>query len=233
MAMAITLNSKPRFKERQSRSFRSLQPAKGEKENKSFAKGQESLVTSMDRFQKLDVGELRKRLPISQRIENYEHKSSAAKHETIKCEEPKTLEPIDELSPENIDMLKGVLGEDGQLTESDVQELLLSFTHTSGKIEHLLKNSSNKDSPLPNSSLSSLRETLKSRWADALLSVIDKLDRLQAKSFECFWKSILYFNFWFPQWASIIRYVTPSIISLSYRITLLTFKLFEAQPMRF
>lgn len=211
MAMAMTVNPKPRFKERQSRSFRSLQLAKEEQGINGFSRMREEHGRTNDRFQPLNMNELKKETLAKACTDNSSNESSAANYEVAKQSETTTpLEPIDELVAEKLDQVTEKM-KDGNFTESDVQELLLSFTYTSGMIDNFLKNSSKKDIPLPDSSLSSLREALKKRWAESVLSALDRVDALQAKLFEYFWKVILYFNFWFPQLASTIRYVSTNL----------------------
>lgn len=207
--MAITANSKPRFKERHSRSFRALQRSNSE----DGGKRELATDTTMNgedendrQFSSLNINGSSMQVPLStetKKVQIPATTSNASMGKPLSLRDQiRTLEPINEIPANKVEKIMDSVS--GPFTESDVQELLLSYTYTSGMIDNSKKASTPKSNT---SSLTSFKKTLRKKWADNVLFAMDKLDKLQAKLFEYFWMLILYLNFWFPKWASFLRYV--------------------------
>lgn len=197
----------PRFKERNSNSFRKLQ--------KSQNNLQESSKTNL----KLNSSARKKTdTPAGKALQNTRQppspplnveaspkpsdgsEGSAAKPLSLR-EQIKTLRPINKLpSDEDIEKIAGSVKE--SFTESEVQELLLSYTYTSGMID---------GSGLSAAAIDKRRFLLKSLirkvWVNTALKTLDSVDKLQSKMYEYFWLGAIYLNVWFPKVTSFFRYV--------------------------
>lgn len=113
---------------------------------------------------------------------------------------------------------------DKKLTESDIQDVLLNFTVTSGKIKSRTSTSTvinannstgNKTNILKtgtnylksSTKISPINSQYKQAFIEIILKVADYLETIETKVYERFWLSILYLNFWFPKLATYLRYV--------------------------
>ncbi|GAV51786.1 hypothetical protein ZYGR_0AF02570 [Zygosaccharomyces rouxii] len=200
------LDKTPRFKERNSNSFRKLQKSQG--------KSQESIKPNLKvnssahmKFAALPDRELENsKQPFSPTIDvklsprpTESSGGSAAKPLSLK-EQIKTLEPINEIPNEKVEKLAESIK--GPFTESEVQELLLSYTYTSGMID-----SGGLSSGVVGKRKAYLKSQFRKIWTSVALKAVDSIDKLQSKLYEYFWLCAIYLNVWFPKLTSLFRYV--------------------------
>lgn len=125
--------------------------------------------------------------------------SSAAKPLSLR-EQIRTLEPINEISSKKFELLAESIS--GPFTESEVQELLLSYTYTSGMID----GGSKQNSASIANNTAHLRSRIRKKWTNLALGALDAVDKLQSKLYEYFWLCALYLNMCFPKATTFIRY---------------------------
>lgn len=155
--------------------------------------------------------------------------SSAANSLTFKDQQQQQkqsiLEPINETPEDKLEKLLSSLS--GKLTETDIQEMLLSYTYTSGEIDdklisNIISNANYRKKKEPNS----IKIKFKSVWSHTIFTTIDVAERIEEKMFELFWVLIVNLDLWFPKIASVVRYVSIMYLfhpsSLQYRLYLLT-----------
>ncbi|CCC69693.1 hypothetical protein NCAS_0D01120 [Naumovozyma castellii] len=99
----------------------------------------------------------------------------------------------------------------GTLTENDLQDLLLAYAQSaqndnvnSGKVESDTREKSNSSQDTS----SEWKLTLKLLWIKYAFYMVNKLEVMQSKTYEYFWISVLYLNFWFPRMATFLTYVS-------------------------
>lgn len=125
--------------------------------------------------------------------------NSAAKQPSLK-EQIKNLEPTSESPINKLAQIADSIS--GPFTESEVQELLLTYTLTSGMIDGRSK----QDSALITDYVERLRSKLKKQWMRFALGTVDTIDRFQSKLHEYFWLGAIYMNLCFPKLKTFIRY---------------------------
>ncbi|SJM82177.1 uncharacterized protein ZBIST_0351 [Zygosaccharomyces bailii] len=125
--------------------------------------------------------------------------SSAAKQPSLK-EQIKNLEPTSDAPINNLAQIADSIS--GPFTESEVQELLLTYTLTSGMIDGYSK----QNSALITDYVERLKSKLKKQWMRIALGTVDAIDRLQSKLYEYFWLGAIYVNLCFPKLTTFIRY---------------------------
>lgn len=211
--MAMAVNSKPRFKERHSRSFRALQKSNGYVSGQDW--NREGIIANDS--ERSYGGEYGSRFSSYKTTNGHSNllpandgsvksilADSAAKPLTNSKDHVGTLEPIKEDSGDKMDQALDLGSE--PLTESHIQEMLLTYTYRSGEFPC----SQIKTPDI--AGLTMLKSGLKKRWVHKTLSIRNRLDTVQSKMFEFFWISILYLNFWFPKITKFVGYVSARII---------------------
>lgn len=134
-------------------------------------------------------------------------KETAAKPLSLK-EQIKTLEPINEIPNEKVKKLADSIK--GPFTESEVQELLLSYTYTSGMVDGGCLSSA-----VVGKRRAHLNSKIRKMWTFVALKAVDSMDKLQSKLYEYFWLCAIYLNVWFPKLTSFFRYVFDCLRSYS------------------
>ncbi|AQZ09210.1 YMR147W [Zygosaccharomyces parabailii] len=125
--------------------------------------------------------------------------NSAAKQPSLK-DQIKNLEPTSESPINKLTQIADSIS--GPFTESEVQELLLTYTLTSGMIDGCSK----QNSALITDYVERLRSKLKKQWMRIALGTVDTIDRFQSKLYEYFWLGAIYVNLCFPKLTTFIRY---------------------------
>ncbi|CAR25787.1 hypothetical protein ZYGR_0A03560 [Zygosaccharomyces rouxii] len=202
------VNTTPKFKERNSNSFRKLQKSQGKSQEPEPIKSNLKLnSTAHMKFAALPDREAENsKQPFSPIIDvkfsprpSESSGASAAKPLSLK-EQIKTLEPINEIPNEKVEKLADSIK--GPFTESEVQELLLSYTYTSGMID-----GGGSGSTVAGKRGAYLKSQLRKKWTSVALKAVDSIDKLQSKLYEYFWLGAIYLNVWFPKLTSFVRYV--------------------------
>ncbi|GCE98207.1 hypothetical protein ZYGM_003556 [Zygosaccharomyces mellis] len=121
-------------------------------------------------------------------------KETAAKPLSLK-EQIKTLGPINEIPNEKVKKLADSIK--GPFTESEVQELLLSYTYTSGMVDGGCLSSA-----VVGKRRAQLNSKIRKIWTFVALKAVDSIDKLQSKLYEYFWLCAIYLNVWFPKLTS-------------------------------
>lgn len=197
-----------RFKERNSNSFRKLQRSQNQPQESIKATPNVSLPPTENFTAIKDSKVEALNRPVSSATDvklspklSDSPGNSAAKPLSLK-EQIKTLEPIKEVPTEKFEKLADSIR--GPFTESEVQELLLSYTYTSGMIDGT---KSNLGSALFGKHYSHLKTKIRKKWTSLALKSLDSVDKLQSKLYEYFWLCAVYLNVWFPKLTSFFRYV--------------------------
>ncbi|CCD26477.1 uncharacterized protein NDAI_0H03040 [Naumovozyma dairenensis CBS 421] len=122
--------------------------------------------------------------------------------DSIDDKSQKELDPF-ELNNKFDKMVESIKNQENPLNESDLQTLLLTYT------EETSKNLENqKDYKML---LKQLEIKVREKCIKIVFLLIDCLNEMETKTYEYFWISVLYLNFWFPKLATFLRYVFDRI----------------------
>ncbi|CAI4049843.1 hypothetical protein SUVZ_13G2790 [Saccharomyces uvarum] len=167
-------------------------------------------------------------------VEHLENLMPAKELKHLQKQGLQQLEPINEhesSEDEETMKLESVTKSSGFVSETEVQELLLSYAFTSGLVQEDIEEEESRDilttmsSPTASSFSTYFQafiEKTKQLFYSLSLYMIEKFQALKSGVYEVFWIIVIYINYWFPNVGHYIRYVNCQYSPRSQIITLLT-----------
>ncbi|CAI4048713.1 hypothetical protein N7582_004450 [Saccharomyces uvarum] len=153
-------------------------------------------------------------------VEHLENLMPAKELKHLQKQGLQQLEPINEHESSEDEMtmkLESVTKSSGFVSETEVQELLLSYAFTSGLVQEevegeeesrrILATMSSPSASSPSAYFQTFIEKTKQFFYSLSLYMIEKFQAFKSGVYEVFWIIVIYINYWFPNVGHYIRYV--------------------------